>query len=248
MVIGKAKWLILALSLFLSVSVQAQWFFGTNIGTTSLDQRDYLLSQFRFESAGFVVLNPEISYQSDKHKFTISYLQHGFTMDRFDGSNTERLEGMNYEMDISYFRKVYSLSSKTDIFLGVSQGGHFSYYDYFLQTSWTNQQEFSYEMNVAGPVFHVLSEFELKDSFVQYQLGFGFLSYGSRPESLRENRNYNLEWHTYNSVNSSLRGWFPLSENVTFKAEFRLKYHRFENPETQKLLRRYFTAGLFWTL
>ncbi len=248
MVRAKKSLLILSFSLILSVGVQGQWFFGANMGTTSLDQRDFLLSQFRFESAGFVVINPEISYQSDKHKFTITYLQHDFTMERLDGSNTEQLTGMNYEMDISYFRKVYSPTDKANIFLGISQGGHFSYYDYFLSTNWSSQQEFSYEMNVAGPVLHMLTEFELKESFVQYQLGVGFLSYGSRPESLRENRNYNLGWHEYNSLTSSLRGWFPLSENVTFKAEFRLKYHRFEDPETQKLLRRYFTAGLFWTL
>lgn len=243
--------MIPALCLLWGNPLHAQLYIGWDVGAVSFDIRDEYVSRNRYEDITPSWQNATLYYSSEKNILNARFgrqsadMEPGKNADSFFSSNY--MEAQNFELDIEYLRRIKSWDSKLDLFLGVAHNGHFTYYKRFIESRYVNDIQNSHEMGMLNFSAIGMFQYHFKKNRIRYKAGVSLYNYGSRPVEPRYGGDFNYRgmWmNDYFQLQNSLVGLFPLNDNFVLKAEYRLRYYTFQDPQQFKMLKQSFLIGL----
>ncbi len=233
------------------VPLRAQFYIGWDMGGISIDLRDEYLSRNRYEGITPGLLNAVLSYSNEKNILNARFGKQSTDLKLSNNAdyyfNSNYMEINNFELDVEYLRKVKGWDSNLNLFLGIAHNGHFSYYKRYIESRYVNDAQNSHEMGMLNFSAIGMLQYHHKYGTLQFKSGISIYNYGSRPVEPRYGGDFNYRgmWmNDYFQLQNSLVGIIPLNDQFQFKAEYRLRYYTFQDPQQLKMLKQSFLIGL----
>lgn len=220
----------------------AQWKTGIHASTQMLDIREQVLSPTRFSGNTQSLLHARVSYFSEKRFFELVYNQSANSIDE-----QESMDVYDYQISIKYLMSVTRLPYDVNLYGGLTNNLHFSYNNYSINSHFATGFYRSHEMSLFTPMLTTMLAKKAGKSVLRYELGWGFLSYGSRPEALSSSVSFNYDWFGpthFSEVSSRLGAEFYLSPRFWLITQYHLQYYRYDVPKQLKFLKQSFSIGL----
>lgn len=244
------KRLLLLLMFFVSsFKLNAQFHIGGDFGAISYDLSDEYIGPHQYDDLTSSFFNPSLFYLGESNLF---FARFGKKVTRLDLAEDEGyqatnfLEIENYELSAEYFRKVVSFTPKLDGFIGISQSGHFTFYNREFRSAFYGSDTKSHEMGAVVLTLNTLLDYQTAENSFHYKAGVSVLSMGSRPESRSNDIELRLfSWSEYVQIQQSLTGYLKISDRFLLKPEYQLRYYTFKDPQRFKMLRQSFFVGVF---
>lgn len=231
--------------------LHAQVYIGWDVGTVSYDIRDEYVSRNRYEGVVPSWQNVVLYYSGEKNILNARFGRNSTDLDIIKGSDyyfaSNYVEGQNFELDVEYLRKVKGWNSNTELFLGIAHNGHFTYYKRYIESRYVNDIQNSHEMGMLNFSALGMFQYHFRKGSIQYKAGVSLYNYGSRPVEPRYGGDFNYRgmwWNDYFQLQNSLVGLFPLNDSFVLKAEYRLRYYTFRDPQRFKMLKQSFLIGI----
>ncbi len=232
-----------------SFNLNAQFHIGGDFGAISYDLSDEYIGPHQYENLTASILNLSLFYLGESNLF---FARFGKKVTRLDLAEDEGyqatnfLEIDNYELDVEYFRKMVSLSTTLNGFLGIAHNGHFSYYNRIFRSPFYGNENESHEMGALAFSVNGLMQYQLGENLIHYKAGVNVFNIGSRPDGQGNVIDLRVfSWGEYVRIHHSLVGYVKLSERFLLKPEYRLRYYSFKEPDRFKMLKQSFFIGVF---
>jgi hypothetical protein len=247
------KGIILIGFLLLSFQVNAQFFIGNDLGATRFDISDKLVSEYKYNDLAPGYFNPGIIWFGKRSILSASYLK---TTSRAnldllnDYRSTNILEYENYEMNIEYLHKIFTVVPRLDLYIGGAYNGHFTYHKRILRNYFIRDELRSHEMGMLSFSVKALAQYKIGDYNFHYKAGTGLVNVGSRPRYSGVN-DFEYNWYfpgDFFRFDQSISVHIFLSDNFIFKPQYHLRYYTFEEPERFKMLKQSITIGIYLSL
>lgn len=241
-ILGRAVFFGLVMLFGANQSVFAQWKAGIHASTQMLDMREQVLSPTRFSGNTQSLLHARVSYFGEKRFFELVYNQSANSIDA-----QESIHIYDYQLSVKYLMSVVRLPYEINLYGGLANNLHFSYYNYSINSHFATGFYRSHEMSLFTPMITAMLAKKAGKSMLRYELGWGFLSYGSRPEALSTSVSFNYDWFGpthFSEVSSRFGAELYLSPRFWLITQYHLQYYRYDDPKQLKFLKQSFSIGL----
>lgn len=231
--------------------LKAQVYIGYDVGISNHTLSDEYFGDNYYEQLDPTALNLNILILSEKRIFNI----------RFNGINTVMdpvLEQINYHsinyvklsdysFDIEYLGKDREITNRLILFLGGSINGRYFSSTRKLDSNFSNEQSNSRELTNINLSLNGLLRYSFNRFSINYNSEFGFLNFvfkTNKYDQYVEDSEFKIAgFNEYLEFENSISGNFELSDRITIKSEFLVRYFKFTDGYQSKVLSQSILIG-----